>query len=97
VFDFTLERNEDLPDLDFTFLRRPDGHEVAGVLGAPDAPGSAWGTTFEVDDTDAVVQRATAAGGTSGEPEDRVYARLATITDPFGVEFSVGARPPENS
>jgi len=43
------------------------------------------------------VQRATAAGGTCGEPEDMVYARLATITDPFGVEFSVGARPPESS
>ena len=97
VFDFTLERNEDLPDLDFTFLRRPDSHEVAGILGAPDAPRSAWGTTFEVADTDAAVQRATAAGGTCGEPEDMVYARLATITDPFGVEFSVGTRPPESS
>ncbi len=96
MFDFTLDRNEDLPDLDFTFLRRPDGHEVAGIVGAPDVPGSAWGTTFAVADTDAAVQRAIAAGGTCGEPEDTVYARLATITDPFGAEFSVGARPPES-
>ena len=34
VFDFTLDRNEDLPDVDFTFLRRPDGHEVGGIMGA---------------------------------------------------------------
>ncbi|MBY8852512.1 hypothetical protein K7G98_31465, partial [Saccharothrix sp. MB29] len=27
VFDFTLDGNDDLPDWDFTFLRRPDGHE----------------------------------------------------------------------
>ena len=95
VFDFTLDRNEDLPDLDFTFLRRPDGYEVAGILGAPDAPSSAWDTTFEVTDTDAAVERAIAAGGTSGVPEDIPYARIATITDPFGTPFVVGARPPD--
>jgi uncharacterized protein len=93
VFDFTLDRNEDLPDFDFTFLRRPDGHEIGGVMGVPDAPRSAWTTTFEVADTDAVVERATAAGGAAGAPEDFVYGRMATITDPFGAEFSVIARP----
>jgi len=94
VFGFTLDRNEDLPEFDFTFLRRPDGHEVGGIMGLPDAPRSAWATTFEVADTDAVVTRATAAGGTAGAPEDFLYGRMATITDPFGAEFSVIARPP---
>jgi uncharacterized protein len=94
VFGFTLDRNEDLPEFDFTFLRRPDGHEVGGIMGLPDAPRSAWATTFEVADTDAVVARATAAGGTAGAPEDFLYGRMATITDPFGAEFSVIARPP---
>ena len=61
VFDFTLDGNQDLPGFDFTFLRRPDGHEVGGVMGVPDAPASAWATTFEVADTDAVVARAAAA------------------------------------
>ncbi len=93
VFDYTLDRNEDLPDFDFTFLRRPDGHEVAGIFGTPDAPSSRWSTTFEVTDTDAVAERAIAAGGTSGVPEDILYGRIATITDPFGTEFSVIARP----
>src|SRR4249919_3019642 len=30
VFDFTLDGNPDLRDWDFTFLRRPDGHEIGG-------------------------------------------------------------------
>jgi uncharacterized protein len=95
VFGYTLDRNQDLPDFDFTFLRRPDGHEIGGVMGLPDAPRSAWATTFEVADTDAVVERASAGGGTAGAPEDFLYGRMATITDPFGAEFSVIARPPD--
>lgn len=67
---------------------------MAGIFGSPEAPGSTWSTTFEVADTDAVVQRATGAGGTSGTTEDMLYGRFATITDPFGVEFSVITRPP---
>lgn len=94
VFDFTLDRNEDMPGFDFTFLRRPDGHEVGGVMGAPEATRSAWNTTFEAAGTDEVVQRAVAAGGTSPGAEDFVYGRMATITDPFGAEFSVITRPP---
>jgi predicted enzyme related to lactoylglutathione lyase len=83
-----------LPEFDFTFLRRPDGHEIGGLFGLPDAPRSAWATTFEVADTDAMVARAAAAGGTAGAPDDFLYGRMATITDPFGAEFSVIARPP---
>ncbi len=93
VFDFTLDGNPDLPDLDFTFLRRPDGHEIGGIMGQPEVPSSAWATTFEVDDTDAVVERAVQAGGSSDTPYDFEYGRLATITDPFGAEFSVITRP----
>jgi len=93
VFGFTLDRNADLPELDFTFLRRPDGHEVGGIFGMPSAAGSSWSTTFEVDDTDAAVERAIAAGGTAGEVEDMIYGRFAQLTDPFGVEFSVITRP----
>jgi hypothetical protein len=94
VFDFTLDRNEDLPGFDFTFLRRPDGHEIGGIFGRPDASSSAWATTFEVADTDAVVERAIVGGGTSSTPEDMIYGRIATLTDPFGTEFSVITRAP---
>ena len=95
VFDFTLDRNEDMPDIDFTFLRRPDGHEVGGIMGAPGAAASAWNTTFEVAGTDDVVQRAVDAGGSSTGVEEFRYGRMATITDPFGAEFSVITRPEE--
>jgi uncharacterized protein len=92
VFDFTLDGNPDLPDLDFTFLRRPDGHEIGGIMGVPGVP-SGWTTLFEVADTDTTVARAAEAGGGAGAPEDFVYGRIATVTDPFGAEFSVGSRP----
>ena len=93
VFDFTLDGNPDLPEFDFTFLRRRDGHEVGGVMGVPGAPSSAWATTFEVADTDAVIARAAEGGGSPGPAEDFVYGRMATVTDPFGAEFSVITRP----
>jgi predicted enzyme related to lactoylglutathione lyase len=92
VFDFTLDGNPDMPQADFTFLRRPDGHEVGGIMGAPGST-SAWGTTFEVAGTDEAVRRALDAGGRSDGPKDFLYGRLATITDPFGAEFSIITRP----
>jgi predicted enzyme related to lactoylglutathione lyase len=93
VFGFTLDGNPDLPEFDFTFLRRPDGHEIGGIMGLPQGSGTSWSTTFEVDDTDAALGRAVAAGGTAGPVQDMIYGRFAQITDPFGVEFSVIARP----
>ncbi|MBB3086746.1 VOC family protein [Geodermatophilus sabuli] len=93
VFDFGLDGNPDMPGFDFTFLRRPDGHEVGGVMGAPEASGSAWSTVFEVADADEAVRRAVAAGGSSPGAEDFLYGRLAAIADPAGAEFSVIARP----
>ncbi|HEX6357286.1 VOC family protein [Actinophytocola sp.] len=88
VFGFTLDGNPDLPDFDFTFLRRPDGHEVGGIMGLPGAP-SVWNTTFEVADTDATLART----DSDVTPEDTPYGRSATFRDPFGVELSIIARP----
>lgn len=93
VFDFTLDRNADMPDVDFTFLRRPDGHEIGGIMGVATAPTSSWGTLFEVEDCDEAVARVVAAGGTAGEPQDNIYTRFAAVTDPFGTRFEVGSRP----
>ncbi|MCS7478079.1 VOC family protein [Umezawaea endophytica] len=92
LFGFSLDRNEDVPDFDFTFLRRRDGHEIGGIFGNPEAARSRWETTFEVADTDAALARAVASGGVAGEASDMVYGRIATITDPFGTEFSVITR-----
>lgn len=91
VFDFTLDGNPDLPEFDFTFLRRPDGHEIGGIMGVPQAESSAWGTLFQVTDTDEALARAAATGGTGGQPQNMIYGRIAEITDPFGARFSVGA------
>ena len=88
VFGFTLDGNPTLPDLDFTFLRRPDGYEIGGIMGLPGAF-SGWNTTFEVADTDATLARA----GSDVIPEDTPYGRSATLRDPFGVEYSIIARP----
>ena len=93
VFGYTLDSNPDLPGADFTFLRRPDGHEIGGIVGDPSAKSSRWGTLFMVEDTDAAVAKAREAGGTSTDPADFVYGRTAEITDPFGATFTVGARP----
>jgi uncharacterized protein len=92
VFDFTLDGNPDMPQADFTFLRRPDGHEVGGIMGAPGST-SSWSTTFEVAGTDEAVRRALDTGGSSDGPKDFLYGRLATITDPFGAQFSIITRP----
>ncbi|MGW5866384.1 VOC family protein [Streptomyces sp. NPDC055239] len=93
VFGYTLDLNDVMPDADFTFLRRPDGHEIGGIFGAPAADSaSTWATTFEVADTDAVARQATARGGTSTTPQDIPYGRIATLNDPAGNEFSVITR-----
>ena len=92
VFEFTLDGNPDMPEADFTFLRRPDGHEVGGIMGAPGSV-SAWATTFEVADTDEAVRRALDHGGSSAGATDFLYGRLATITDPFCAQFSIITRP----
>jgi predicted enzyme related to lactoylglutathione lyase len=91
VFDFTLDGNDDLPGMDFTFLRRPDGHEIGGIIGAPGAPSSSWGTLFQVADADSAVAAARAGGGTADDPADMPYGRTAEVTDPFGAKFTVGS------
>lgn len=91
VFDYTLDNNPDMPDADFTFLRLLDGHEIGGIVGEPNADRSRWTTLFQVEDTDAAVRRAVDAGGSTTEPFDMIYGRLATVTDPFGAEFQVGS------
>lgn len=88
VFGFTLDGNPDMPGYDFTFLRRPDGHEVGGILGLPGAA-SAWNTTFEVADTDVTLARA----NVTVTPDDTPYGRSATFRDPFGAELTIIARP----
>jgi uncharacterized protein len=93
VFGFTVDADPNQSGADFTFLRRPDGYEIGGIAGVPQAPSSAWGTLFEVADADDTLAEITAAGGTVARVQDMIYGRIGTVRDPFGAEFTVGSRP----
>lgn len=93
VFGFTLDGDSQLEGADFTFLRRPDGHEIGGILGDPSAQKSEWGVLFMVDDADATVARVREAGGSADDAFDMAYGRVANARDPFGARFSVGSGP----
>ena len=90
VFGFTHDANQDVPE-DMTFLRRPDDHEVGGIVGDPDAAASTWTTLFMVEDADAAARVAAQHGGGSSGASTTPYGRMAQIVDPFGAEFSVGS------
>ncbi|WP_037363907.1 VOC family protein [Amycolatopsis orientalis] len=91
VFAFTLDGNDDLTGIDFTFLRRPDGHEIGGIIGDSTAAASAWGTLILVTDADAAGARAAEHGGKIVEAQDSPYGRMVTIRDPFSAEFVLGS------
>ncbi len=91
VFAFTLDGNDTLPGVDFTFLRRPDGHEIGGIIGDPTVPAPAWGTLFLVTDADAAGTQAVEHGGEVVEAQDSPYGRMVTVRDPFGAEFVLGS------
>lgn len=49
-----------------------------------------WGTYFGVADTDSAADRVTSLGGTVvREPADSPFGRVAGVTDPAGLEFSI--------
>src|SRR3546814_5511986 len=60
-------------------------------LPAPDAPGS-FVIHLHVDDADAMIERAVAAGGKLlRAPQDHFYGeRSGTLRDPFGYDWMIG-------
>jgi predicted enzyme related to lactoylglutathione lyase len=68
----------------------PEGFSDA-IAWLIEEPGpSRWHVTFAVDDPDALAGRAVELGGTVVvEPSDAGSARLATLADPFGADFTV--------
>lgn len=53
-----------------------------------------WMAYFAVDNTDAAIERATAAGGQVSVPAfDMPYGRMAVLADPFGAHFSIVQLP----
>ncbi len=74
------------------------GEQAAGIWQDPDAAAPAggphWNPYFLVDDTDATVAAAVAAGGAVvNEAKDTPYGRMAKVRDPEGTEFSVITAP----
>ncbi|QXJ19968.1 VOC family protein [Actinomadura graeca] len=87
VFDYGLEP---VPGMDYTALRRPDGHYIGGIHGEPGAAETSWISYFDVADADEAVRRVRAGGGTvDEEPQDTPYGRIAAVRDPFGAPFRV--------
>ena len=69
------------------YVARAGGGEVAGIASCPPGQsGAAWNTYVAVDDAEAAVERATAAGATVlAAPFDAAPAgRAAVLTDPVG-------------
>jgi predicted enzyme related to lactoylglutathione lyase len=81
-----------IPGFDYATVKVGED-SVAGVWGVP-GDDARWTTYFAVDDADAAVARATAAGGTVvREPKDSPYGRFAIVADPFGASFAVMRLP----
>ena len=70
------------------------GEQYAGVMDAsgflPEGVPAHWSVYFGTDDADATAARIVELGGTMvNAPEDTPYGRLATATDPVGVQFKL--------
>ena len=92
VFGWEAHTMSDTPELRYTTLGK-DEDARAGIMDAPgflgDQP-SRWQFYLQVADTDATVEQALAAGASLVQPaEDTPYGRLALLSDPAGVQFSV--------
>ena len=80
---------------DFRYTTMVDGGEqYAGVMDAsgflPEGVPAHWSVYFGTDDADATAARIVELGGTMvNAPEDTPYGRLATATDPVGVQFKL--------
>jgi uncharacterized protein len=87
-------RDMEVPGFDYATVKADDA-DVAGIWGTA-VERAHWTAYFAVDDTDAAVGRAEAAGGSVVRPpEDSPYGRFARLADPFGADFAV-LRLPDN-
>jgi uncharacterized protein len=93
VLDRPVE-DMNVPDFDYATVKVGED-SVAGIWRAP-GEAARWTTYFAVDDADAAVARAIAAGGrVVREPEDSPYGRFSIVADPFGATLAV-LRLPES-
>jgi uncharacterized glyoxalase superfamily protein PhnB len=95
-------------ELDFggTTLMLSDEFPEFGIKGPRSIGGTSLTLHLHVDDADALIARAVAAGATVVRPaQDQFYGeRSGTVSDPFGHEWNIGHQietvsdlPPENT
>jgi uncharacterized glyoxalase superfamily protein PhnB len=81
-------------ELDFggTTLMLSDEYPELGITGPQAVGGTTMAIHLHVDDADALIRRAAAAGATVvREPRDQFYGeRSGTVRDPFGHEWNIG-------
>ena len=80
----------ELPGMEYTELKL-NGRSIGGAMKPPmEGMPAAWAIYFAVDDTDKVVEIATANGGTVIQPPtDIPPGRFAVLADPAGAVFNV--------
>jgi predicted enzyme related to lactoylglutathione lyase len=98
AFGWDFEAVTSPPGLDYSVALDPSGEGwMAGVMDASSFMGDGpaqWAIYWEVDDVDATVAAASAAGGdVVQEPEDTPYGVLAGLTDPAGALFKLRRSP----
>ena len=75
-----------------TTLMLSDEFPEYGIAGPQTIGGTSFTIHLHVDDADAMIERAAAAGGTIVRPpQDQFYGeRSGTVRDPFGHEWNIG-------
>lgn len=82
---------EDLGEKNRALIARLDGQSVAGITQAPGAVPAGWLIHVLVDDVDASIAEAQAAGGSCLLPslDQNSGGRVAILADPSGIPFCV--------
>jgi uncharacterized glyoxalase superfamily protein PhnB len=79
-------------ELGGTTLMLSDEYPELGIRGPQALGGTSFTIHLHVDDADATIRRATAAGAeVVREPQDQFYGeRSGTVRDPYGHEWNIG-------
>lgn len=97
VFAWDAHTVGDTPEFRYTTLGSDDD-ALAGIMDASaflaEGEPAHWRVYFEVDDTDAALEKAVSLGGVAvRQAEDTPYGRIAKATDPTGAGFLLRRRP----
>ena len=100
LFGWKLDQVHDMGPIGDYALFAVGGRQIGGMYniadkGSSEAHSPSWMCYIKVDDADAAVEAATAAGGTvlMGPMEVPGGSRIATMLDPDGMRFAVHAMP----